>query len=166
MFGVTFTYLRPIPTIVLSQNPDNLPIICCKEMSFEKFIGFQTVLIAHELKDPSYMSLMWPPDLIWWLTTQYMMTSSWEHTLKDLCYNEIRLYAQNLASDLSSIFPPSQHNCPIFWIFFVPKWLSSYIPGSKLKLKLKYFHTKPSIWRSLLTPQLSGTFLSSCCFLI
>ena len=53
----------------------------------------------------------------------------------------------------------------LFPDFFVPKRLSGYLPGYKLRLKVKYFHTKPSISRSLSTPQLPWAFRSSCCSL-
>ena len=52
----------------------------------------------------------------------------------------------------------------LFLIKIIPKWLFCFCPDKNLWLKVKYFHAKPSISRSLSTPQLLGALWRSCSF--
>jgi hypothetical protein len=58
-----------------------------------------------------------------------------------------------------------QNDCLTFRIFGPKKNVRFFQPGRKLRFKVKYLRSKLSISRSLLTPQLSWAFHSSCCFL-
>ena len=60
------------------------------------------------------------------------------------------------------MLPPSQNDCPTIWILWLIVQLFAPL---EIEAQIKYFCTKPSISRSLSTPQLPGSCRSSCSFL-